>query len=212
MKNTIIGLVGASGFGSEVLPLLENQIKAQEDFEGDLVLIDSDRSRKKLFGRKVISEEEFLELSAKKKFFNIAISSPEIREKVYKRLSQNDIEPLSILSEDMQKLASVEIKEGAIICPQSLFTSNIKVGKFFHCNYKSVVAHDCRIGDFVTLAPGVFVNGNVTIEDRAYIGAGAIIKQGIKIGKNSVVGMGAIVLKDVSENTTVIGNPARVLY
>ena len=47
MNNSIIGLVGASGFGSEVLPLLENQIKAQGDFEGDLVLIDSDRSRKK---------------------------------------------------------------------------------------------------------------------------------------------------------------------
>ena len=36
MKNTIIGLVGASGLGSEVSPLLENQIKAQEDFEGCL--------------------------------------------------------------------------------------------------------------------------------------------------------------------------------
>ena len=48
MNNSIIGLVGASGFGSEVLPLLENQIKAQGDFEGDLVLIDSDRSEKKI--------------------------------------------------------------------------------------------------------------------------------------------------------------------
>ena len=116
---------------------------------------------------------------------------------------------MSIFSEDIQKLASVEIKEGAIICPQSIFTSNIKVGKFFHCNYKSAIAHDCRIGDFVTLAPGVLVNGNVTIEDEVYIGAGAVIKQGVTIGKKSIIGMGAVVLKDVSEGTTVVGNPAR---
>lgn len=211
MKNIIIGLVGASGFGSEVLPLLEKQIEARGDFEGDLVLVDSDRSKKKLSGRNVISEEEFLGLGAKKKFFNVAISSPEIREKVYTRLFQNGIEPISIFSDDIQKLSSVEIKEGAIICPQSLLTSNIKVGKFFHCNPKCSVAHDCSIGDFVTLAPGVLINGNVTIGDSVYIGAGAIIKQGIKIGKNSVVGMGAIVLKDVFENTTVVGNPAKAI-
>ena len=211
MNNTIIALVGASGFGSEVLPLLERQIRTQKDFEGDIVLVDSDRSKKKLFGRKIISEEEFLGLNAKKKFFNVAISNSEIREKVYKRLFQNGVEPMSIFSEDIQKLASVEIKEGAIICPKSLFTSNIKVGKFFHCNYRCSIAHDCRIGDFVTLAPGVLVNGNVTIENSAYIGSGAVIKQGIRIGKNSTVGMGAIVLKDVSENSTVVGNPARAI-
>ena len=71
------------------------------------------------------------------------------------------------------------------------------------------------MGDFVTLAPGVMLNGNVRVEDHAYIGTGAIIKQGtpqnpLVIGKGAVVGMGAVVTKDVEPYTTVIGNPARL--
>ena len=72
------------------------------------------------------------------------------------------------------------------------------------------------IGDFVTFAPGVMCNGNVVIEDYAYIGAGAVIKQGqpgapLVIGHGAVVGMGAVVTTSVPSGATVVGNPARVL-
>jgi hypothetical protein len=76
------------------------------------------------------------------------------------------------------------------------------------------VAHDCIIGDYVTFAPSVKCNGNVIIEDGAYIGTGAVIKQGtrenpIVIGQNAIVGMGAVVTKSVEAGTVVVGNPAK---
>jgi acyl-[acyl carrier protein]--UDP-N-acetylglucosamine O-acyltransferase len=94
-----------------------------------------------------------------------------------------------------------------------MVTSNAKIGRFFHCNIYSYIAHDCEIGDFVTFAPRVNCNGAVIVEDYAYIGTGAIIRQGtssrpIVIGKGAVVGMGAVVNKSVPPYTTVIGNPA----
>ena len=72
------------------------------------------------------------------------------------------------------------------------------------------------VGDFVTLAPGVQCNGNVVIEDHAYIGAGAVIKQGqpgkpLVIGSGAMVGMGAVVTKSIPPGITVVGNPARPL-
>ncbi|RYZ85331.1 MAG: hypothetical protein EOO68_30390 [Moraxellaceae bacterium] len=111
---------------------------------------------------------------------------------------------------------AVTIAEGSILCPFVCLTSNIKIGKFFHANIYSYVAHDCVIGDFVTFAPGVKCNGNIIIEDHAYIGTGAIIKQGtpeqpIVIGKGAVVGMGAVVTKSVAAGVTVVGNPAKPL-
>ena len=72
------------------------------------------------------------------------------------------------------------------------------------------------IGDFVTFAPAVRCNGNVVIEDHAYIGTGAILRQGkpgapLVIGHSAVVGMGAVVTKSVPAGKTVVGNPAMLL-
>jgi acetyltransferase-like isoleucine patch superfamily enzyme len=65
----------------------------------------------------------------------------------------------------------VQIGEGAILSPFVTLTSNIRIGRCFHANLYSYVEHDCVIGDFVTFAPAVRCNGNVVIEDHAYIGA-----------------------------------------
>jgi sugar O-acyltransferase (sialic acid O-acetyltransferase NeuD family) len=110
----------------------------------------------------------------------------------------------------------VSIGEGAIFSPFSVLTSNIKIGRHFHCNIQSYVEHDCVIGDFVTFAPGVRCNGNVHIGDGAYIGSGAVIKQGtaekpLTIGENAIIGMGAVVTRNVPANSVMVGNPARPL-
>ncbi len=108
----------------------------------------------------------------------------------------------------------VEIGEGAILCDHTMVTASAKIGRHFHANIYSYVAHDSVIGDFVTFAPKVCCNGNVRIEDGAYIGTGAIIRQGkpghpLVIGAGAIVGAGAVVLKDVPAGMTVIGNPAK---
>jgi len=111
---------------------------------------------------------------------------------------------------------NIELAAGAALSPFVSITSNIKIGKCFHANLYSYVEHDCVIGDYVTFAPGVKCNGNIHIEDHAYIGSGAVIKQGtpdqpLVIGKGAVVGMGAVVTKSVPAGVTVVGNPARIL-
>ena len=111
------------------------------------------------------------------------------------------------------RLSANEIGEGAILCPFTTITSNVTIGRYFHLNPYSYVAHDCRIGDFVTFAPAAHCNGRVVIEDYAYIGSAAVIKQGtpdkpMVIGKGAIVGMGAVVTKSVPPFATVVGNPA----
>lgn len=50
-----------------------------------------------------------------------------------------------------------------------------------------------------------------TIGDNVTISAGAVLLGNIKIGNNSVIGANAVVLKDIPDNSTAIGIPARVL-
>lgn len=51
----------------------------------------------------------------------------------------------------------------------------------------------------------------VIIGSDVWIGASAIIMPGIKIGNGAVIGAGSIVTKDVSAQTIVAGNPARLM-
>ncbi len=152
--------------------------------------------------------------SARSKNIAIAISDSRIRSTLAERCQKDGISSFSIIAPNVVLMDDVEVGEGAILSPFVTITSNIRIGRYFHANLYSYVEHDCNIGDFVTFAPGVQCNGNVTIEDHAYLGAGCIIRQGtpdapLVIGRGAVVGMGAIVTKSVPPGLTVVGNPAK---
>jgi sugar O-acyltransferase (sialic acid O-acetyltransferase NeuD family) len=140
----------------------------------------------------------------------IAVADARMRRKLAERCSRfgKVIAPTAVIGHE------VEIGEGSILCDFTMVTASARIGRQFHGNIYSYVAHDCVIGDFVTFAPKVCCNGNVHIGDGAYIGTGAMIRQGshhkpLVIGEGAVIGMGAVVTKDVAPGTTVVGNPAR---
>ncbi|MEI9408823.1 sugar O-acetyltransferase [Mesorhizobium salmacidum] len=58
---------------------------------------------------------------------------------------------------------------------------------------------------------GLEIARPVTIGDNAWIGGSAAILGGVSIGEGAIVGAGAVVTRDVAANTTVVGNPARVV-
>ncbi|MDP1372030.1 acetyltransferase [Acinetobacter lwoffii] len=214
MTALYIGIYGASGFGKEVMPLVRQQFPtlAKDSF----VFIDDGQAGNSLNDYAVLSYQDFLTKPNTHKAVTIAIANSQVREKLVQRLTEDQIQHLDVQASNTVILDEVHIGEGSLLSPFTCLTSNIKIGKFFHANIYSYVAHDCIIGDYVTFAPGVKCNGNIHIEDHAYIGTGAVIKQGtpdkpLVIGKGAVVGMGAVVTKSVPPGVTVIGNPARIL-
>ena len=209
----LIGLVGCGGFGREIMPLFKDFILSM-GVNVTPVFVDSNISTGFVNGYRVVSEEEFGAHEDGDKRFNVAIGDSRSRQKVAERMIEIGAVPLHIRS-NMSAVYDLNlIGDGSIICAGSVITSNATIGRFFHSNLHSYVAHDCVIGDFVTFAPRVSCNGNVIIEDHAYVGTGAILKQGtpskpLRIGKGAIIGMGAVVTKDVPAGETWIGNPAR---
>jgi UDP-N-acetylglucosamine acyltransferase len=74
----------------------------------------------------------------------------------------------------------------------------------------SHVAHDCLLGDHITLANQVMLAGHVYIEDGANIGGGVGIHHFATVGTCAFVGGLARISKDVPPFMVVEGNPAEV--
>lgn len=216
MSQPLYGVFGASGCGRGVMPLAREQLRRAGVGVDRLVFVDDKPDAAVVNGHRVLTYREYIETPASERHVVVAIANSEIRERLAKRCAADGALSWSVTAESVVAMDEVEVGEGAILSPFVTLTCNIRIGRHFHANLYSYVEHDCVIGDFVTFAPAVKCNGNVFIEDHAYIGAGAIIKQGspgqpLVIGRGAVIGMGAVVTRDVAPGTTVIGNPAKLL-
>ena len=129
---------------------------------------------------------------------------------------------------------SSEIGNGANIGPFSYIrpgnrlSERVKVGDFVELKNSCIgsgtkVPHLSYVGD-ATLGSGVNIGaGTITcnydgknkhrtfIDDGARIGSNTNLVAPVSVGKNVVTGAGAVVTKDVPDNSTVVGVPARVL-
>lgn len=124
------------------------------------------------------------------------------------------------IGDDTRIASFVEIKKGAII------------GKKCKIMAFAFIPEGVTIEDEVFIGPHVvFTNdkqpkatnpdgtlqiecnwtmSRVTVRKGASIGGGAVILPGVTIGKNALVGAGAVVTRDVPDNVTVVGNPAKI--
>ena len=82
-----------------------------------------------------------------------------------------------------------------------------------------VIGETSVIGDDVTLYQGVTLGGtgkekgkrHPTIGNGVVIGAGARVLGNIRVGDNCRVGAGSVVLRDVPDNSTIVGVPGHVV-
>jgi sugar O-acyltransferase (sialic acid O-acetyltransferase NeuD family) len=87
----------------------------------------------------------------------------------------------------------------------------VSAGDHVYLGAGCIVGHDTVVGDHSVLAPAAVLSGFVHVGPACYIGTSAAVRGRVRIGEGALVGMGTVVLRDVDAETTVVGNPARVL-
>ena len=76
-------------------------------------------------------------------------------------------------------------------------------------NTKTIIGNNVNISQFVNI--GTNHNSPAIIGDNVYIAPHVSIVENVTIGHNSSIGAGAVVTKDIPENATAVGVPAKTL-
>jgi serine O-acetyltransferase len=79
-------------------------------------------------------------------------------------------------------------------------------------NPDTVIGKNCTIMQRVTLGgPKIRIGDNVLLGANAQVISRRHKGGGLKIGSNVKIAAGAVVINDISDNTTVAGNPAKII-
>lgn len=159
--------------------------------------------QEKIFGRPI--RDNFPQAQG----FVIGIGNNQIRLKRFKRMEKLGLKPITVIHPTANIAQDVTIGKGTIIAMGATIATGAKIGSNVIINSGAIVEHENKIEDNVHIAPGAALAGRVNVKSGAFIGLRTVVKEYVTIGKNTIVGAGAVVVKDVPDNITVVGIPAR---
>lgn len=142
----------------------------------------------------------------------IPLITPGHRKSAYQEAKNIGLSSFPSLRDSSAIIASSSsISDGTIVNAGVVVGAKCQFAEFTLINRSCSIGHDVKTEEFVTFGPGSVVAGSCVFKRGTFIGAGATILPECTVGSNSVIGAGAVVVRDVPDNTVVVGNPARVV-
>lgn len=211
MKRVVI--IGAGGHGREVAEILRHQ-ERQGNGSPVLGFIEDDAKlhHQVINDLPVLGDWSWFATVDRSEIAVIcAVGLPHLRKHLVERakssglLFTNAISPLAYLSPE------AKLGEGLMIFPHSFVSTGSSIGDHSIINAGATVSHDTKIGRYGTINPGVHLAGNVLIGEGCYLGIGSSVIHSVSVGAWTTIGAGAAVIRDLPDNVTAVGVPARVI-
>lgn len=200
-----VAVVGYSGHSYVIIDILLNAGRIVTAY------CDSEFKERNPYHLNYLGRESEVIDTLKEYDFFVGVGHNGIRRKVHTQLAEFLGNPINAIHPSAVVSASVEMNYGIMISARATINPLVSLGRGVICNSSSSIDHECVIEDFAHIGPGAVLCGNVKIGAGTFVGANAVIKQGVTIGKNVTVGAGTVVIRDIPDETIVVGNPQRVI-
>lgn len=207
-----IVIIGSGGVGKEVALLIE-QINKKKLTYNLIGFIDDNSSLHgtQINGYTVIGGIEYLNNMTSIVYAVCAIANYKVKKNIISSINKDRVYFANIIHPDVYISNTNSIGEGVIIYSGVIMTTNIKIGNHVIISPKCGIGHEALIENYASVLWNVNVSGNVTIREGALVGSGATIIQNKVIGKECIIGAGAVVIKDIPNECTAVGVPAKVI-
>jgi sugar O-acyltransferase (sialic acid O-acetyltransferase NeuD family) len=137
------------------------------------------------------------------------IAFPSIKRNLFENYQHLSFKFPSFIAKKAWVSEAVTIGKGCIIYPGTSINFECTIDDFVVINMNCSLGHNCAIGSFSSLAPGVNFAGHSKVGKYVEIGIGASTIQNVEINDNAIVGGQAMVVAEFAEGDIVAGVPAK---
>ena len=212
MKNLVI--IGARGWGREVYAAV---MTTKEYLDGELAIkgfLDSKSDA--LEGLRgnyppILGTVEEYEIQENDVFF-VALGDSKWRRHYAEIIENKGGMFHTIICPDCIINDTAEIGEGSFISSWCNISDNVIIGKHVLTHNFCAIGHDAKVEDYCSLLSGAFMGGYSEIGEGSQMSPKSMILPHKKVGKNVMVGAASVVMRNIKDDISVHGNPAKQIY
>jgi len=202
------------GAGNPDIIRLINDINIEKNRYNILGITEKDTKfhGNEIWGYPILGGDDILE---KKVFRNVLIVNNVYKDQnarmvVSKKLERYEYQFCNLIHPS-SRVGNLKIGLGNTIFDGVIIQSGSEIGNYNILHSASVIGHETIVGDNCLISVGVSVGSRNVIGDYCFFGIASCSYPGLKICDFTFIGGGAVVSRDVSEQCTLFGNPARVI-
>ena len=203
-----VGIIGYGILGHQIEFFLKEMNESGIEFYyfDDLFHLEGNSNSFKFFDYR-----EFLLSEGMEFYVCLGYHQLNIKSKIINELQSNNCSIPSLIHSTSYVSPLAKIFNGVYIFPMCNVGQDVilKNGVLLHNSV--TISHNSTISDCSFLAPKVALSGNVEIGKNTFIGTGTVISNYVKIGDNVKIGIGSVVTQNISDNTSCIGNPVKIV-